>query len=299
MSRSLVIRCLLSLHVCAAGVLPCRALEQLSTNFNGQALSVRVLAKKLASTDNRKVWLICDSDAEIGVRLDAARTLGNELKTADVRALYDFLKAHPDRSERNLAGLRFLKNEVFGTLIEQTVPPAGLAEAMAVVWADHEQDIVARDYAIQHMAVWYDDNPERKDSDRALIRDVLLRAAHEQSSLAGTALIGLHHVSAFDSDIKSRTVDDLAFQMAASISMPDTARITAVQICAQRRIVAATPVIEHILKDSQNPTLRLSAMSALNTLRGATGGYSDIEHGALSDFSARSRNQQRQDSTPF
>src|ERR1700722_8794594 len=70
--------------------------------------------------------LILNPQTDIRDRLEASHSLGGNLKRSEVEALYSFLKNHPDSSERNLPGLRALKNDVINALKKQTCPPAGL-----------------------------------------------------------------------------------------------------------------------------------------------------------------------------
>jgi len=181
-------------------------------------------------------------------------------------ALCEFVRLHPSPQERNLEGLRTLKNDIITVLREQAAPMAGLTELLIGIYDDKAQDPVTRDYAIQHLILWCGQGPA--DAKRK-IHAVLNMAAREKTSVAGTALLGLHRLSAEDAAFNRDEVRSIALRLASASETEPATRATAVQVCAERGIREALPMIETLAQTSGDMALQLSAIAALGHLGGA------------------------------
>jgi len=210
--------------------------------------------------------VILNPRANIRDRLEAAQFLGEDLGCGEVDTLYCFLKSHPDARENNMAGLHALKNDVINALKDQSTPPAGLTATLIGIYQDRAQDFVTRDYAIQHLTSWCGrgagDAPDAKERIHAILRE----ATQEHTTIAGTALLGLHRLSLADRSLNRAQIDRRALEM---VTMPETAvaaRITAVGICAERGVAQALPEIERLAQARGQTALQLSAIAALGKL---------------------------------
>ena len=84
-----------------------------------------------------------------------------------------------------------LKNDVILALKNQQPPPQELAGVLLEMFYDKEQDPVIRNYALQHLATWYDECAEK-----APVLDALWAGTTDaDASIVGTALIGLSRLA--------------------------------------------------------------------------------------------------------
>lgn len=90
-----------------------------------------------------------------------------------------------DRSQENL-----LRNLMMNKLDVQEELPPGPVDLLVGIYTDHDQDVVMRDYAVQHLSPIYG---QVSPQERELIGQTLWRAvAEKDSSLAGTAPIAMN-----------------------------------------------------------------------------------------------------------
>jgi hypothetical protein len=240
---------------------------------------------------------IFDGEAGIPERLSAVARLGQDLSCDQICELYAFLKALPGPQERNHAALNLLKNDIVCQLQDQTHPPAGLTATLIEVYRNPAQDPVARDYALQHLITWHEQGAADAPDAKIRIQSVLRQATREDTSFAGTALLGLHRLNtggrrlvppAAGGLLQSASVpsgDSLdrflaggagggeeisqtALRMLASANLPSASRITAIQVCAEREVAQALPAIETLAQAKGGAALRISAIAALGWLGG-------------------------------
>jgi len=234
------------------------------------------LGQELPSSFPPVAAVIFDGKANIAERLSAAHQLGRALTPPQITELYAFLKALPGPQEENLAGLNVLKNDLTSLLQEQTDPPVGLTSALIAIYQNPAQDPVARDYALQHLVTWAEQGAADEPDATARIRAVLRRATQENTSLAGTALLGLHRLSVSgspapplpESAVSGGEISQTALRMLLSAQQPVAARITAIQVCAEREIPEALLPIQALAQAEGSTAVRISAIAALGWLGG-------------------------------
>ena len=210
--------------------------------------------------------LILDARADIRDRLEAVQEMGDNLGPSEIDALYCFLKSHPGSREKNVAGLRTLKNNLINALKNQIRPPAGLTATLIDLFHDRAQDFVIRDYAVQHLTTWYSRGAADSQDAKERIQTTLKEAVRENTSIAGTALLGMHRLSSADRSFKGTEIDGSALGMARASDTPLAARITALQICAERGLAQALPEIERFAAARGQTALQISAIAALGKL---------------------------------
>ncbi len=209
---------------------------------------------------------ILEPTRAVAARLAAAHGLGRDLSAPEVRVLLKFLTDVPGPREANPPALQVLKNDIMNALQDQAAPPAGLTEALTAIWENQSQDATTRDYALQHLSVWYERGLEPAPEIRAQIRNLLKTVAEEPCDSAGTALLALERISQMDPALDGREVSRLALAAAANEFMPVAARISAMQVCAERRLREALPIIRRLVEHSKSVALRISAIGALGIL---------------------------------
>lgn len=220
--------------------------------------------------------LIFDGKANITQRLSAAHQLGRALTRPQIAELYAFLQALPGPQESNLPGLNVLKNDLVSLLQEQIDPPAGLTGTLIAIYQNPAQDPVTRDYALQHLVTWSEQGAADAPDAKPRIYSVLRQAAQENTSIAGTALLGLHRLRVSDSRalplpgsaFSGEEISQMALRMLLSANPPSAARITAIQVCAERDVAEALPPIQALAQTDSSTAVRISAIAALGWLGG-------------------------------
>jgi hypothetical protein len=230
----------------------------------GQALGglSRVSAAKSIPESVRPI-LGLDGETR-AARWAAIGRLGRHLTEAERDALYDYLRGHETDPDGPMRGV--LKNDVILALKGQQPHPKRLAGILLAMFQDREQDPVVRNYALQHLATWYDKCP-----DKSRMVDALWAGTTDADpSIVGTALIGLNRLSEAPDRIDRARLTAVASAMAESESGEDTARITALQVCAEMGAKAVLPVAAKLAGGGGDVPLRVSAVAAVGALGGAT-----------------------------
>jgi len=204
-------------------------------------------------------------------RLDSVHSLGKALTTDERNALYHFIASRPDDDE-NLV----LKNDMLNALRDQKIPPEEFAGTLIALFNDHSLGEATRDYIIQHLRPWYEDNPNYRD----IIRPVLFTALRETGgSIAGTALLALDSLSREFPEVDAAEVAAAAADMTRSTTDSTLVRISAIQVAArllndrsaaiddaERGDVLRTIRETAASDEAGSTTLRISAIAALGRL---------------------------------
>jgi hypothetical protein len=134
------------------------------------------------------------------------------------------------------------------------------------MYYNKDQDAVTRDYAIQHLIAWHEREGGIEPATKETIQKVLQEAALESDSIAGTALLGLHRISTKEPSINYQEVNKRALDLALSDKTQLATRVTAVQVCSERNLKEALPMIQLLAQNADNIPLQLSAIAALGRL---------------------------------
>ena len=167
------------------------------------------------------------------------------------------------------------KNQVMDELLNQPDIPSDYGETMVSLYRDRGQDVLTRDFAVQHIGLYaqalnrrgaYD--PESADS-RSLRAALFDAAAETRTIVAAAAFRALADMAAFDPHIDSRRLDVRLATCAGDASAAPAARVMAVHLCGERRVQSARRALEAILADNGAPEiLRRSARHALGLIIG-------------------------------
>ena len=211
---------------------------------------------------------IIDLKADILTRQKAARALPRNLSPDNRKPLMAFLAAaHAEDSGQ--AG-HVLKNDIMDALVGQSDPDRGLAQLLVGIYQDTAQNSVIRDYALQHLALLSQqlDGPIAWDASlvqtqQKLIQDTLWQAAEARdSSMAGTALLGLTQISETHPELDRTRLGQAAIAM-ADANVDEAARVTAFQVCARLHVSDALPVTVKAAETDSSSIVRTSAIGAL------------------------------------
>ena len=162
------------------------------------------------------------------------------------------------------------KNQVMDTLLNQARIPPDYGETMISLYRGKSQDVLTRDFAVQHIGLYAQALSRRgkyvpESEDARNCRAALFDAASETPTIvAAAAFRALADMSEFDSRVDTRRLDALLVSCAADASATPASRAMAVQLCGERRIAASRPAIEKAASDpAAGEVVRRSAKYAL------------------------------------
>ncbi|MGZ5516421.1 MAG: hypothetical protein ACXWJX_01870 [Limisphaerales bacterium] len=209
---------------------------------------------------------IADSGRTVTERVSALQSMGSEVNKSTAVSLCRFIGLHPTDSEHNLGGLRYLKNEILNVLRNQHDLPVDLADTLVVTATDKDQDLVSRDYAVQHLAALCRRISDEGAQVPAHAVSLLFRLTTEKSTVAGTALVALHRLSDRPIGIDREAINSIALNMACDSQCSPAVRMSALQVCSQRHISAVLSTAENIALSNEPISLRISALAVIGAL---------------------------------
>ena len=200
--------------------------------------------------------------------------LGEKLSDKQIADLYGFLKRPLYQFKgMDAPSVASLKNQVMDRLLEQKTIPADYGAEMIGLYRNRANDTLLRNFAVQHLELYAGARQVRGGydaaSDEALnIRSALDAASREtDSSIGGTALLGLERLSRLDAQVDRAAIATRAAACAANASADLQSRIAAVQVCGEMRIQASGATLRALADDpAANTVLRLAAKHALSQL---------------------------------
>ena len=169
------------------------------------------------------------------------------------------------------------KNQVMDELLNLDQIPADYGTQMVALFRDRGQDVLTRDFAVQHIGLYAQALQRRGayDPDSAEVRT--LRAALDEAStdtktiIAAAAFRALADMAAFDLRVDVRRLDARLAACAGDASAAPAARVMAVHLCGERRVAAARATLSSLADSSSTPTpLRLAARHALKAILSET-----------------------------
>ncbi len=200
-------------------------------------------------------------------RLRAIHSLRPDLTTSEISALCDFLRAK-SQTVTNLDAERVLKNDTLNALQRQNPPARELGRLLIDVYRDKEQDVVLRDYAVQHLFTWYEQVAAQEFTppliDAAQIQQILTKALDEtSSSIAGTALLAFDRLAQSHPEFDRERVGAAALNLLRNPASSELAQISAIQVCAELKLKEAVPAAMELAQTAASIPLRISAIGAI------------------------------------
>lgn len=215
---------------------------------------------------------IVNLQKDIWSRQKAVRVLPKNMNPETRKLLTDFLGTWHEEDE-NQNG-QVLKNDMMEALVSQTVPSSVLFPLFTAIYNDEKQNLVIRDYAVQHLAILSErlDQPsgwapakiqaQKSDIEKALWRVV----DEDRSSIFGTALLGLIRISENDPNVDRQRLGQAALKAASSLETQEAARITAFQVCAQLHMNEILPLATEVAQNDSSTMVRISAIGTLGLI---------------------------------
>jgi len=203
-------------------------------------------------------------------RFKAMQAFPAHLTAFEWTQLRTFLVKPGSKDEGQLE--QVLKNELMDALCAQSPPPEDLGDVLSGIYRDQNQNDVIRDYAVQHLAAYFEKATLQSDSEKSLqsVQSTLWEAAaNPKGSLGGTALLALNRLSQeYPARFDQSQIAVSALRMAQNSIVGELTHITAFQICAQLKVADALPVVLQAARIGETIPTRLSAIAALGVLGG-------------------------------
>lgn len=167
------------------------------------------------------------------------------------------------------------KNQVMDKLLNQPQTPSDYGDVMIGLYRDKSQDVLTRDFAVQHIGLYAQALARRGEYDADAAESRKLRAAlfdaagETRTIIAAAAFRALADMAVFDPRVDTNRLDSLLAACTADASSDPASRSVAVQLCGERRVRSSRPALEAIGGDSASPAvLRISAIRALALIDG-------------------------------
>lgn len=222
------------------------------------------------TSDWSAIQTIVNTNASYEDRLKAIASLSGHLTDSDWEELQPFL-LKPDPLDQSQLG-QVIKNQLLDLLCALNPPPAGLGGVLTQIYGDQQQNEVIRDYAVQHMAAYYEQMTGQHDHSGTLqsVQKILWEAVNEPvGSIGGTALLALKRLSQeYTNNFDEEKIAAAALQMADNPIAGELTHITAYQVCGELEIPGALPVVLQAAQTGETIPVRLSAIGALGHLGG-------------------------------
>jgi hypothetical protein len=192
------------------------------------------------------------------------RALPASLTAEEIHSFYTYLMAPASSNAEDREQENWLRNVMMDKLADAPVLPAGLAGVLVAIYQDHTQDVVMRDYAIQHMTAVY---ARTSAEDKAALQQTLWQAVEEiDSSIGGTALLVLRDLAQDHNEIDPTRLGEAALKLAQDARCSELSRITAIQVCGRMSLFQAAPLALELARDAESIPMRVSAIAALGDL---------------------------------
>jgi len=189
----------------------------------------------------------------------AINELGENLSTADMAALREMLSFPNDRFPEKMRPIEInaVKNDVLDLLLRQKQMPEGIGLQIVEMANNPENDPVWRDYCVQFMQPFYERASGERDlatkntkeheennsvtssaaggeNELTVIHDAMFSALDERdSTIAGTALIGLENLSRTHEEFDRETIVAKASEIALDETASAASRLTALRLASQ------------------------------------------------------------------
>lgn len=202
-----------------------------------------------------------DSNGEtVEEKIRHLREMRDNLSSGETEALASFLELGQLPQGMPVGRYRWLVDEMMTTLRNSGDVYVDVTELLTSVYKNKNQDVVVRDYALQHLGHY-----REKSHDSTVIEKTLLNATRaKEGSLAGTALLALARTSDEKSYAPTLELEKRALSIASNVEMSLSSRVTALQIAAKNGLAGVDKLVVEIAQNEHQPDmLRIAALGII------------------------------------
>ena len=194
-------------------------------------------------------------------RVAKVHALPSNLTGLELQSLYRYLLSPSSAASGHREEENWLRNELMDKLTAQAALPRDLVQVLVAIYQDPAQDVVSRDYAVQHMRPAY---VQAGPEDRVVLQQALWNAVAEtDSSIAGTALLALQDLTRDYQEIEPDRLGEAALSLAGDERCGELSRITAVQVCGRLGLQQAGPLLLQLAQNAASVPLQIASIAAL------------------------------------
>jgi len=177
-----------------------------------------------------------------------------------MKALLLSREVPPDLNEQQYFGLKsdalnFLRND---ESLQSEVEPLLLA-----IFHDTTLDVVTRDYALQHLAQWYEDGHYSP----SIISAIIAGVDERNSSIGGTALLAMSRLVGAESRLDQKAVASAVLKTALDDDAGELSRITAIALAGRIGLKEISGAVLNLTSEVESIPLRVAAIRALAALK--------------------------------
>ncbi len=219
------------------------------------------VAPPIIVTESLRPIIAASPSTSFAERVNNLRALPADLTTNDVQTLFVYLQAPAPSNAENRTQENWLRNGMMDKLADASALPVGLSQVLVKIYQDPAQDIVMRDYAVQHITPVY---ARASVEEKTALQQVLWQAVEEtDSSIAGTALLALSDLAPEHSELDQKKLNEAALKMAGDERCGELSRITALQLCGRMGIAESAPLLLQVAQKAKSVPLQIAAIAAL------------------------------------
>lgn len=176
-------------------------------------------------------------------------------------------------SSPDIVRLAAEKSQLMDALLNEEPILSDYGWVMVDLFRDQGQDVYTRDFAVQHIGLYAEALHRRgaydpSSPEASQLRKALDAAADETRTIvAAAAFRALDDLAAFDPHVDARRLEARLVTCAADAAAAPAARVMAVQLCGERKVVSSRSLLKRLADDpKENAVVRKSAACALRAL---------------------------------
>lgn len=176
-------------------------------------------------------------------------------------------------SSPDIVRLAAEKSQLMDALLNEEPIPSDYGWVMVDLFRDQGQDVYTRDFAVQHIGLYAEALHRRgaydpSSPEASQLRKALDAAADETHTIvAAAAFRALDDLAAFDPHVDARRLEARLVTCAADAAAAPAARVMAVQLCGERKVVSSRSLLKRLADDpKENAVVRKSSACALRAL---------------------------------
>ena len=242
-------------------------LTSLSEEKSG-ALSKRLMPQSVANAEEQAQ--LVRRSTESARSPQAVPTEAKEMLRSVPKPKTDSASPSPD-----IVRLAAEKSQLMDDLLNEEPISSAYGQVMVGLFRDRGQDVYTRDFAVQHIGLYAEALHRRgaydpSSPEASQLRKALDAAADETRTIvAAAAFRALDDLAAFDPHVDARRLDSRLVACAADASASSAARVMAVQLCGERKVLSSRSLLKRLADDpKENAVVRKSSACALRALEG-------------------------------
>ena len=242
-------------------------LTSLSEEKSG-ALSKRLMPQSVANAEEQAQLVRRSTEAARSPQ--AVPTEAKEMLRSVPKPETDSASPSPD-----IVRLAAEKSQLMDDLLNEEPISSDYGQVMVGLFRDRGQDVYTRDFAVQHIGLYAEALHRRgaydpSSPEASQLRKALDAAADETRTIvAAAAFRALDDLAAFDPHVDARRLDSRLVACAADASASSAARVMAVQLCGERKVLSSRGLLKRLADDpKEDAVVRKSSACALRALEG-------------------------------